>query len=382
MRIAMNLTVLRPGQMGGTEIYVRNLLAGFSRLQHQHEYRILTASESQGIAPTADGRFSERRVESWLPKPLRKGKHIRHPWQWLATVRELRRFRPDVYHCPLNIPIPPWCVAANTVITLHDIKFVTSPESLQMPDMGFWNWSLRRGLKFVRKIITDSHYSKQAIVDCFQIDPKLVEVVYLGIDQTVFRLEPTLRPAQGKFSLPPAYFFFPAATWPYKNHARLLQALAQLRDRRQLLINLVLTGFPETAHGDVHESLRKHGLESQVTWLGWISVEELVYVYQNARGLIFPSLYEGFGLPIVEAMACGCPVACSRSTSCGEVAGDAALLFDPLDVEELAARMEILWTNGEVRKELIAKGLERAQGFSCERMAERTLAVFGSLQKL
>ena len=379
MRIAMNLSVLRPGQMGGTEIYVRNLLAGLAGLSNQHEYRILTATESQGLAPAGDGRFSECRVESWLPRILHKSKHVRHPWQWLATTRELHRFRPDIFHCPLNIPVPPWCAAANTVITLHDIKFVTNPEMLNMPDMGFWRWSLRRGLKFVRKIITDSHYSKRAIVERLAVDPGLIDVVYIGIDPDFFHSDRIVASSSTRTELPSAYLFFPAATWPYKNHVRLLQALADLRDRRNLHISLVLTGFPETAHREVQECLQKHRLEKQVLWLGWISPAELVYVYHNARALIFPSLYEGFGLPIVEAFACGCPVLCSNTTSCAEVAADAALTFDPFNVEEISEKIEIMWSDAEKRRDFVQKGRARAKEFTSQRMAENTLKVFASL---
>jgi glycosyltransferase involved in cell wall biosynthesis len=301
------------------------------------------------------------------------------PWQWISSVRELRRFAPDVHLCPLNIPMPPWRVVANNVITLHDIKFLTNPEMLKLATMAFDRFFCRRAMIFVRRIITPSHYSKQAILDYFQVDPSLVEVVYHGIDTTVFRPEPLPAPSEACSRLPEAYLFFPAATWPYKNHARLIEALAILRARKRLIIPLVLTGFPTTAHRLVQESLQKHQSESHVTWLGWISPQELVYVYQNARALVFPSLYEGFGLPIVEAMACGCPVACSRTTSCAEVAGDAALTFDPVDTEEMAAQIESIWTDAAVRKDVIAKGLEKAKEFSATRMAEETLKVLSSV---
>jgi glycosyltransferase involved in cell wall biosynthesis len=379
MRIAINLTDLRPGRVGGTETHVRNLIAGLTRLPDAHDYHILTASDSRGFVPAADQRFSECLAESWLPKLLQKSKYIRFPWQWLAMSRELRRYRPDVYHCPLTTPLPPWHAAEKTILTLHDVKHITNPELLNIPDLHFWRLFLRRGLKWIRRYITVSEYAKGTIVDCLAINPDLVRVVYNGIDTRIFHNQPITVQAEKFSQLPSSFIVLPAATWPYKNHVRLLQAMALLRDTKQLHIHLVLTGFPRSAHQDVQECLAKYRLEEQVSWLGWISSEELAYVYQRARALVFPSLHEGFGLPIIEAMACGCPVVCSNTTSCGEIAGGAALTCDPLQVEQIAAHVESIWTDQLLRENLIQKGLVRAQEFTCERMAEETLKVFASV---
>jgi glycosyltransferase involved in cell wall biosynthesis len=336
-------------------------------------------TDAKGIARDADQRFSECVTDACLPPPLRRIEHLRGVWQWLAIPRGLRAFRADVHHCPLNVAVPPWCTHDNTVVTLHDVSFLTLPERRDNPRFKLDRVLCRRGLRFVRKFITDSAYSKEAIVNCLQVDPDRIAVVYLGIDLQEFHPQPTACPANALSRLPAAYLFYPAATWPHKNHARLLQALALVRDRKALAIPLVLTGFPETAHAEVRDWLRKLDLERQVLWLGWLTNQELVYTYQKAQALIFPSLHEGFGLPIVEAMACGCPVACSNTTSCSEVAGEAAVTFDPENAEEIAARIEMIWTDDKVRQELVAKGLERSRLFSCERMAEETLAVFNSV---
>jgi glycosyltransferase involved in cell wall biosynthesis len=379
MRIAVNLTDLRPGRAGGVETYVRNLIEGFARLPDAHAYHFLTNSETGALVPTADQRFTACLAESWLPKLLKKSKYVRFPWQWLAMSRELRRYRPDAYLCPLTTPLPPWHAAENTILTLHDIKHITNPELLNIPDLRFWEYFLRRGMKWVRKYITVSEYAKGTIVDCLPIDPDRVRVVYNGIDTRVFHNRPIMVDRTKFSQLPSEFIILPAATWPYKNHVRLLQAMALLRDTKRINIHLVLTGFVRSAHQDVRECLEKNRLEGLVSWLGWISSEELAYIYQQARALVFPSLHEGFGLPIIEAMACGCPVLCSNTTSCGEVAGGAALTCDPLQVEEIAANLVKIWTDSQLRVGLIQKGLVRAKDFTCERMAEETLKVFASV---
>ncbi|HLW67458.1 MAG TPA: glycosyltransferase family 1 protein [Gemmataceae bacterium] len=375
----MNLTDLRPGRMGGVETYVRNLIEGLVRLPDRHDYHFLTASDSRDLVPAADQRFSQCLAESWLPRLLEKSKYIRFPWQWVAMARELRRYQPDAYLCPLCTPLPPWQATENTVITLHDVKFMTNPETLNNPEVRIWRWLLLRGVRFVRKYITASEYAKGTIVDCLGVPSDMVRVIYHGIDTRLYNDRPRACPGEKFANLPERYVILPAATWPYKNHVRLLQALALLRDRKQLKIHMVLTGFSTTAHHDVLECIEKHRLEEQVSWLGWVSAEELVYAYQHAQALVFPSLYEGFGLPIIEAMACGCPALCSKTTACGETAGGAALLFDPLQIEDMAQQIEIIWTDADSRRDLKQKGLAHAQEFACERMAQETLNVFTSL---
>jgi glycosyltransferase involved in cell wall biosynthesis len=364
--------------MGGVETYVRNLIKGFIHLPHANDYRFLTNRDAGEFAPVSDQRFSEVLAESSLPRLLQKSKYIRFPWQWVATTRELRRNPPDVYHCPFTVPLPPWKAAENTILTLHDVKHFTDPELLNIPDLRIWRAFIRRGLKWVRKYITVSEYAKGTIVDCLPIKPELVRVVYNGIDTHIFHNRPIVADTNKFSHLPSEFIILPAATWPYKNHVRLLQAMALLRDTKRINVHLVLTGFVRSAHQDVRECLENQRLEDQVSWLGWITAEELAYVYQQARALVFPSLHEGFGLPIIEAMACGCPVLCSNTTSCGEIAGGAALTCDPLQVEEIAANLEKIWTDSQVRADLIQKGLIRAKNFTCERMAEETLKVFAT----
>jgi len=379
MRIALNLTGLRPGRTGGMEIYVRNLINGLALLPPLHDYRILLGTEAKGMSPADDGRFSEFITDSVLPKRCRQSYYAHYPWQWLTTMRELRRFRPQIHHCPFNVALPPWRLAANTVVTLHDVLFMTNPAMLNYSALAFQRYFFRRGLTFIRKIITVSKYSKQVIVNDFQLDPELVQVVYNGINTTVFRNEAIADSEKLRAHLPCPYLFFPGATWPYKNHIRLLQAIGLLRDTKGLVVNLVLTGYPQTAHRDVLDVLQRLRLEAQVHWLGWTSTADLVSIYQQARALVFPSLHEGFGLPIIEAMACGCPVLCSGTTACAEVAGQAAVTFDPMQVDDIAARIEAIWSDSSLRNDLVAKGLNRAREFTCARMAQETLDVFASL---
>jgi glycosyltransferase involved in cell wall biosynthesis len=170
--------------------------------------------------------------------------------------------------------------------------------------------------------------------------------------------------------------FFPANTWPHKNHVRLLEALAVLRDTHGLCPGLVLAGSPKGASADVTAAVARLGLERQVRWLGYVDQPRLVGLYRAATALVFPSLHEGFGMPLLEAMACGCPVVCSRTTGTGETAGDAALTFDPTDVSDMAQAIRTLLDADDLRRDLSRRGLDRAARFTWERAGRETIRVY------
>jgi glycosyltransferase involved in cell wall biosynthesis len=218
-------------------------------------------------------------------------------------------------HFPLSVMLPPVerPPAATTVL---DVQHEVFPEFFSRPELAYrrlvYGWTVRRS----RIVITISEHARSALVERLGLDPARVRAIHLAVDHDRFspgdrRREP--------------FVLYPANPWPHKNHARLLQAFARVRGERPEL-RLVLTGAG-------HEGAPpQEGVERR----GHVSRDELVELYRTAAALVFPSLYEGFGMPCVEAMACGCPVACSNVASLPEVCGDAAVYFDPNDVEAIA----------------------------------------------
>jgi glycosyltransferase involved in cell wall biosynthesis len=170
--------------------------------------------------------------------------------------------------------------------------------------------------------------------------------------------------------------YYPAATWPHKNHKRLLAAVRIMKDRFGFDGQLVLSGITMQANDKVLEEIGRLGLRNDIAVLGYLPYDDLPCLYNLARVMVFPSLFEGFGIPLVEAMACGCPVACSNVTSIPEVAGDSAVMFDPCSVEDMAYKIWSLWSDDAMRQKSTAKGLERVKLFSWERMARQTLTVY------
>ena len=347
--VAIPLLTLVPGRLGGSETYVRELLRGLGRVG-AHRYRVV-------LPPIADGRaegLPEERATEYRSSASTIG---RLTAIGLASVHPepLRRRLDgiDVVHFPLTIALPKTNLP--TVVTLHDVQHLDLPEMFPRAERAFrsvfWDGSLRRA----ERVIAISEFARERAVAKLGLDPARVRVVPLGLDHD--RLQP------GSAEREP-FLLYPARRWKHKNHDRLLEAFATIRRRRPDL-RLVLTGG-----GDF--GVLPDGVERR----GHVDTDALVSLMQRAAALVFPSLYEGFGLPPLEAMACGCPVACSNAGALPEVVGEAARLFDPRDPAAIAeAVLDVLddpapWTE---------RGLLRAERFSWDETARATDAVYAEL---
>jgi glycosyltransferase involved in cell wall biosynthesis len=333
------------------------------------------------VGPEARGSFPPGGIEEWVPD--RKGplsvhniRYLKSFWQWAQIARRLAGWKHTVYHRTMNFPQPGWG-AKNMVLTVHDVLHDIAPQWFGRLDGLERRLTCRLGARRAARIIADSHYAKRTIREHYKVPEGRIDVVYLGIDHSAFAPAPggAERAAAGA-PLPKDFLFYPASTLPHKNHVRLIEALRILRDEYRLAPPLVLTGVARWASAETMEAVRARRLEGQVTWLGYVEDRDLVACYQRAAALAFPSLHEGFGLPIVEAMAAGCPVACSGTTASGEVAGDAALTFDPLSPPHIAARLWRILTDQGLRRDLRERGLRRAAAFSWERTAREVLQVY------
>jgi len=223
-----------------------------------------------------------------------------------------------------------------------------------------------------------SEFTRQTLIDKLGIPPEKVTTTPLAADASFSSTPDAAVDARvlashglehGK------YLFFPAHTWHHKNHQTAIDALRILRDRRGVTPALVCTGEAREAQPQIDAQVARLGLTAQVRFLGYRPRDEVPALYRGAAVLVFPSLFEGFGMPVLEAMASGCPVVCSDRTSLPEIAGDAARLVDPTDPDALATEVERVLTDGDLRGELIARGLARAATFSWRRHTTEAIAV-------
>jgi glycosyltransferase involved in cell wall biosynthesis len=318
--VGIALLTLVPGVSGGSETYARALVETLPRVG-EHEYRII---EPERVARSAPGRLAD------MARGL------------------LRRERGlSVLHYPLSVPVPR--SASPTVATIHDLQHVDLPHLFSRAERAFRGVAYHGAARRAALVVVPSEFVRGRVVEALGIDERRVRAIPHGIDHDRFR--------PGGDAREP-FLLYPARPWPHKNHARLFDAFALLRrDRPEL--RLVLTGAG--SYGALPP-----GVEPR----GHVSADELAGLYRHAAAVVFPSLYEGFGQPPLEAMACGCPVACSDLPSLREVCGDAAVYLDPHSPDSIAAAaLAAIGSDG-------AAGIARAAEFTWDASARAHARVY------
>jgi glycosyltransferase involved in cell wall biosynthesis len=261
-----------------------------------------------------------------------------------------------------------------TVVTVHDLSFTRHPELFGVRDRLLLGGLVPGSVRRARRVIAVSEFTRADLIDRYGLDPSRVVAIRNGVAAR-FRPDPeAARDARARLSLERPFVLFVGALQPRKNVAVLLDAFARLRGHDDL--DLVLAGGDRGGLAALRERVRDLALGPRVRLLGHVSEAALPGLYSAARLLAFPSLYEGFGLPALEAMACGTPVAASVTTGLGEAVGDAGLTFDPRSPEEIADCIRRLLEDDDLRAALRARGLERAARFTWRRSAEATADVY------
>jgi glycosyltransferase involved in cell wall biosynthesis len=341
--IGISLLTLVPGLSGGSETYAREICRALARVGSL-TYRVfvptIAIDAADGLpssvvsryaaSRTMPGRIAAMSLAALHPRPLR---------------RELELSALEAVHFPLSVMLPP-VSSPPTATTVVDLQHEELPELFGRAELAYRKVVYGRTIRRSRVVVAISEHARVTLIERYGLAPERVRAIRLAVDHDAFR--PSDAASRG------SYLLYPARPWRHKNHARLFEAFARLRRRRPDL-RLVLTG--EGDYGKLPQGVEKRTRASR---------DELVRLYQGAAALAFPSLYEGFGMPVLEAMACGCPVACSNVTSLPEVAGDAARLFDPRDVDEIVAALENVLDDPEP---WVARGLERAQAFTWDACA-------------
>ena len=232
--------------------------------------------------------------------------------------------------------------------------------------------------KAAHAVIAISNHAKESLVARYEIHPRKISVIYHGVNNGYRPIDDseTLNSARSRLGLTRPFIYYPAATWPHKNHGALLEALQILIERYGFDGQLVLTGVEKSAHEKLQQDIACRGVDNVVLVLGYLPYPDLPILFNLAKLMVFPSLFEGFGLPVLEAMACGCPVVCSGTTSLPEVADDAAMYFDPKRPEDIAEKIWDVWNNIETQTRLRSAGIARAARFDWQETARHTSIVY------
>jgi len=287
----------------------------------------------------------------------------------------------DVFH-GLYLPTLPFFIKrGKLVITIHDLISLIHPEFFTWKHRKIMNFLLPKMLASADKIIADSYSTQRDLSRFLKVHDEKITVIHLGLDER-FKPDsfPHVEKIKKRYSIEGDYILFVGVLEPRKNIERILEALAILKKTGKIQgKKLVVAGETGWLYKGIFKKVQELNLEKEVIFTGFVDGAELPALYSGALFFVYPSLYEGFGFPVLEAMACGTPVITSNVSSLPEVAGDAAILINPHHVEELAWQMERLFEDKELREELKKKGLERSKSFSWEKTAMKTLEVYKEL---
>jgi glycosyltransferase involved in cell wall biosynthesis len=361
MRVGVHLEALRPGRIGGLEPYVRHLLAAMRQLDAGLTWVLFCGDHN---------------IDSFAGDGVEKHRLSAEDFAAL-DARALAAHGLDLWFCPL-LTLEPASPGLPSVATIPDLQHEVYPEFFTPEILAWRRRHYRRTAENADRILTLSRYSRDQIVDRLGAERRRVVVTYLDAapapaGESVGACRERVRE---RYGLAGDYFFYPGAGWPHKNHRLLFEAFARLKRQRADVPQLVLTGARVEGAIDLAAELSRHGLDDDVRLLGYVPAEDLPGLYALSLATVIPSLFEGFGLPVVEAMACGAPVLTSNVSSLPEVAGDAARLVDPLDTDAIRAALDQLLRDPDERRRLRRLGRQRAAGFSWAETARRTLDLY------
>lgn len=374
--IGFSLATLAPSVVGGAESYARGLLDGLLGLSGAPPRLRVIAN------PTAAAAYRPRLAGSGarlvvVPGRFTLGLAPRALSMLALTIaaRPLeRRFVRglDVIHYPMTIPLPRTRAIA-AVQTLQDMQHREHPEYFSRAELAFRRLTYDGAARAADRIVTASAHARGQIVEHLGIDPGRIDVIAHGLDHARFSPQPAAGEAEllRPLGLPERFVLYPANLWPHKNHDRLIDALA-LTELRET--HLVLTGQPYGGLRALRERAGAAGVARRMHHLGHVPAQLLAPLYRAAAGLVFPSLFEGFGIPVIEAMACGCPVAASEHSALPEVVAGVGLLFDATDPADIARAIDELVMQD--RAAFAAPGLRRAAAFTWERCAVEHVASY------
>jgi len=367
-RFGYNKKTGLPNRVGSGE-FCFQLLSKLAKLDTVNEYSVFLPVE-----PSSD-----------MPKETEKWKYVviqsKKLWTLLGLSRKLKNYKLDVFFSPTHYL--PLYTSSSSVISILDVSYLYFPNLFKKRDLyqlKFWGGY---SIKKAKKIITISNSSKNDIIKMYRVSPEKIAVVYPGIKPDLGLKIKDLRmnDLSKKYGIKRDYILFVGTLQPRKNIVRLIEAFSLIINHKSSVgdLSLVIVGKKGWQYEDILNAPKKYGVEDRVKFLDSISDEDLPSLYKNALCFVLPSLYEGFGLPILEAMQYGCPVAASNVSSLPEAGGDAALYFDPENVEDIRKNLESIIQNPELRERLIKKGYEQVKKFSWEKTARETLKVLQDL---
>lgn len=370
MRIGIDVRSLYRPTLKGIGIYLRNLLLAMGQQGDGNEYHLFYDSRQDLIKRKPEGKQFIDHGSS-----LKKGDSL-FLWEQVRLPQEIKRFKIDLFHSSANTTF--WRSSCPVVVTVHDTKLFETPRPSWIEEFymkGIQPLLLRRATR----IICPSAFTRQCVMERLRIPENKVTVVYLGLNQNFKVLNDKERAGKirQQYGISDEFVFSYGGETPSKNISNLLRAFAYLKKKTEIPHQLVVTGIRSKEVLSMHlREARELGVETSVLILGYLPEDDLVALLNVASVFVYPSLFEGFGFPPIEAMACGVPVAASDATSIPEIVGDAALFFDGRNPQEMADQIYRIIREPRLAEILRQKGFERIRKFSWDETAKKTLRIY------
>lgn len=374
MRIGLDIRPFLKEETG-IGIYFKNFLFHLAQIDNSNEYFLFSSSfkdrfPSQKIPPFSKMSFRD------LSFPVKVLNLLWLRFNW-PPLDSFFRIDLDLTHSPTPIILP---TRGKKVVTVHDLFFMEFP---QLTDKETRRSLFRKSEQSLRRadgIVVVSHFTKHQIIGRFGLEEEKIKVIYHGMDPKFLAdiSSEAAKKTKRKYSLPSSFILFVGAMEPRKNLLNLIEALKVLHERFER-IPLVLVGQRGQDSENVRDTIRQNKLENWVKMLGYLPEEELIHLYHLASVFVFPSFCEGFGLPLLEAMSSGLPIAASSATAIPEIAGDAALYFDPHNFNDIADKIGQAIGDENLRQSIIVKGKERVKDFDWKKTAVETLEFYNEI---
>lgn len=378
LKIGLDARIIDAKYKTGMGVYASNLIDSLHRYNSQNEYFLIFSSLKRTVKKVAglsDDGFPKVRI----PFPQVQNKFLRLLWPKILSYY-LKRLEIDIYHSLYHYDLPK-DKKFKTVITIHDLHRLRLKGDF-LPKQGLKTYfeTINRAIQTADAIVTDSHATKQDILDFFNIRSEKINVIHLAADEIYKPIKnyDQLSRIREKYKLP-ARIILTVGAGPRKNPFRIIEAFGLLKTRFSIPHKLVFTGSPGGWTEKHNLYKKKLKIENVVMWLGYVSKDDMLYLYNCAEVLVFPSLYEGFGLPVLEAMSCRTPVLTSNCSSLSEISEDAALLVNPYEIEEIANGIYRVISDDNLRENLKIKGLEQSAKFSWEKHVKEMELLYQSL---
>tara|TARA_B100000315_G_scaffold179848_1_gene168674 strand:- start:837 stop:1955 length:1119 start_codon:yes stop_codon:yes gene_type:complete len=359
------------GQQTGVGRYLSNLVSNMLITEDRKNDYILYVSDS-------DNNQMFKHNSSILMKELKSPTLL---WKHIRLPISLAIDKVDLVHSPSYTA--PLMTSCKSVVTIHDVIYANHPEWCSKRQYLRFKHLVRIAAKYSDAVIVDSNATRREVLHLTEVPEHKIHVIYLAADSIYHPIkdENKYEYLQDKYKFKGNYVLFVGSIHPRRNIHRFLKAFSILKKEKQIPHKILLTGLVLDYNKELGNLIESLNLIDCVKQLGFIPDEDLIGLYSFADLFIYPSLYEGFGLPVIEAMACGTPVITSNISSLPEVSGDAAVLVDPYNIQEMAEAMGNILSSSTLREKLIEKGFERVKHFHWEKTAKETLNVYNQVLK-